>query len=178
MALELYSIHYTMKYGRLRGFGGIGTVLAIVVGLFGSVLALRTVAPRTMMNETESPYDFAETAARFEGAVEDADGWNLLGQYDLQAKMDRHGYVIDEISVFDVCSPEYASNILLRDDERIVSPLMPCRIAIYQKSDGQTYVTRMNAGLVSRLFGGVVERTMSDAHADAEAMVEATVGTD
>ncbi len=42
-----------------------------------------------------------------------------------------------------------------------VSLMMPCTISIYEKSDGQTYVATMNAGLMGRLFGGTVARVMA-----------------
>lgn len=146
-----------------------------LTGAVGALAALWRTAPSLTMLEAESPYDFETTTDRFEAAVAETEGWKILGDYDLQAKMDKHGYRVDQAAVYEICAPEYASNILSRDDERIVTPMMPCRVSVYEKSDGRTYVGRMNADLLSRLFGGVIQRTMSKAYRDSEAIVEATL---
>ncbi len=66
---------------------------------------------------------------------------------------------------------EYSAEILELDDERIVSPMMPCRIAIYEKSDGTTYIARMNSSLVARAFGGQINETMQKASAETEEFI-------
>jgi len=142
----------------------------LLAGAVGTVAAMAALGPRLLMVEDESPYGFAETTDRFESAVESA-GWKILHVHDLQGKMENHGYVADRTTVYEICSSEHASNILTRDDERVVSPMMPCRVSIYETSDGRIYVSRMNAGLVATVFGGVIRRTMDDAYAESEAIV-------
>lgn len=168
-----------MKHSDGDNRSRVGTVTTlfsgVVVGIVGTLTAMWVFGPRLMMQETESPYDFTHTTERFETTVENTAGWKILGTLDLQAKMDAHGYDVERITVYEICSPDYAVNILECDDERLVSPMMPCRVSIYEKSNGQTYVGRMNSGLMARLFGGVVQRTMADAHADAETMIEKTL---
>ena len=46
--------------------------------------------------------------------------------------------------------------------------MMPCRISIHQKADGQTYVSRMNSAILAVQMGGVVQEVMSGAFTDAE----------
>jgi uncharacterized protein (DUF302 family) len=94
--------------------------------------------------------------------------WKLLGEHDLQAKMKANGFDVLEVRVFDICKPAYASRILDKDAERIVSPLMPCRVAVYKKSDGKTYISRMNSGLMARPLKGIVPVVMGKAAADVE----------
>lgn len=146
-------------------------VVGLVAGAIGVVAALARFGPGLMMVEEESPHGFEETTRRFESAVEGTD-WMVLHVHDLQEKMDRHGYDVERTTVYEICSSEHASTILTRDDERVVSPMMPCRVSIYETSDGTTYVSRMNAGLVATAFGGVIRRTMDDAYAESEAIVE------
>jgi uncharacterized protein (DUF302 family) len=38
---------------------------------------------------------------------------------------------------------------------------MPCSVAVYEKSDGYTYVAAMNLQLMSRLFDGEIADTLS-----------------
>lgn len=168
--IVLYSTHYTMNVRNRNGC----LVVAAVAGAVATLAALRARAPRLLIEETESPHGFETTTERFEAAVEAA-GWQILTVHDLQAKMDRHGYDVERTTVYEICAPEHASRILSGDAERLVSPMMPCRVSIYEHGDGHTSLARMNTGLVAALFGGVIRRTMGDASAESEAMIEATL---
>jgi uncharacterized protein (DUF302 family) len=50
--------------------------------------------------------------------------------------------------------------------------MMPCRVAIFEKSNGKTYVARMNAGLLSKLLGSNVKAVMGEAGQDSEKIIE------
>ena len=39
--------------------------------------------------------------------------------------------------------------------------MMPCTISVYQKSDGKTYIGTMNAGLLGKMFGGMIAEVMA-----------------
>lgn len=41
-----------------------------------------------------------------------------------------------------------------------------CAVAVYEKSDGGTYVASMNIGIMGKVFGGAVDQTMSKVAAD------------
>ncbi len=148
-------------------FGGIGLVLGLII----SFVVLFISAPRLMMVEDQSKYDFEETVERFEAEVLDA-GWSIPGHHDMQAILESHGHDVLRVEIFELCSSRYSAEILELDDERIVSPLMPCRIAIYEKSDGNTYIARMNNTLMARLFGGVIYDVMEQASEETEAIID------
>ena len=57
------------------------------------------------------------------------------------------------------------------DDERIVSIFMPCRISVYEKSDGKTYISRLDGVNLSAMFGGIIEEVMTAANAEMENMI-------
>ena len=60
-----------------------------------------------------------------------------------------------------ICQPDYAEQVLNDDDARFLSVMMPCSIAVYQKSDGKTYVSTINASLMGKLFGGTAAEVMA-----------------
>ena len=95
-------------------------------------------------------------------------GWKIPHVNDLQATMHKFGKEVRQVKVYEICQPDHAFKILSQDDERIVSSLMPCRVAIYEKSDGSVYVSRMNSGLLSRPMNKIIRSTMSDAAAETE----------
>ncbi len=37
---------------------------------------------------------------------------------------------------------------------------MPCRFGVYETKDGQVYISGMNIGLMSKMFGGIIEEVM------------------
>ncbi len=124
-----------------------------------------------MILENESKYDFNETVELFKQNVENA-GWSIVGVYDYKEILADKGFDILDIKVIALCSGQYSAAILEGDDERMVSPLMPCTISIYKKSDGKTYIARLNSGEMAAPFGGVVAEVMEAVAGETEAIVE------
>ncbi len=127
-----------------------------------------------MLLEDESPYDFEDTVARLGEAV-DAAGWSIIGVQDMQAILAERGHDVLPVSIFSLCSAQYSAELLQYDDERIVSPFMPCSVAVYEKSNGSTYIARMNAALVAEPFGGVIADVMDTAAAETEEIIANTL---
>ena len=149
-------------------------VIAGVAGLIVGALAMGGIifkaAPSMMILEDESAYGFEETTERFQEEVE-AGGWSVVGYQDMQQVLEGHGYEVLDIKIYELCSSRYSALILAEDDERIVSPLMPCRVAIYKKSNGLTYVTRLNSLLMAKPFGGLINEVMQDAGNEVEEII-------
>ncbi len=147
-----------------------GIALGLILGLVVGGVGLYKSAPKLMMLEDESAYDFETTIKNFEDEVSAA-GWKISTVHDMQKTLEGFGHEVGEIKIYELCSSKYSVEILKLDDERIVSPMMPCRVSIYTKSDGKTYIGRMNSGLVSKFFGGVVDEIMQLAAGDTEVML-------
>ena len=46
------------------------------------------------------------------------------------------------------------------DEYKMLTAMMPCTIAVYQKSDGKTYISMMNLEAMGQMYGGdVLEMT-------------------
>ena len=146
-------------------------VIALVVGAFIGLWIVYASAPNLMMVEDESKYDFAETVSVFEKEVKEA-GWKVAGLHDMKAILEGFGHDVNNVKIYELCSSKYSAEILKADDERIVAPLMPCRVAIYEKSDGKTYITRMNSTLMAKPFGGLIDRVMQKAAGETEVILD------
>ncbi len=131
-------------------------------------------APGLMLLEDTSLYDFDETVQRLTEATEQS-GWKIPKVHDLQATMAGFGKEVQKVMVFELCHPEHAYRILSENNERIVSALMPCRVAVYEKQDGKVYVSRLNSGLMGKLMSGVVPEVMGIASEESEAIVNAVL---
>jgi uncharacterized protein (DUF302 family) len=123
--------------------------------------------PENLFFENQSKYDFDETIEKLKAEVE-RKTWKLTAIHDLQQTMKTYGKDVLPVKVFAVCHPEQSSKILEKDNERIVSCMMPCRISVYAKSDGKTYISRLNPAPMAKSFGGIVEKVMTDSAAEIE----------
>jgi len=145
--------------------------VGLVMGALCMVLVVANQAPKLMIVEDASRYDFATTVEKFEQAVKDA-GWSIPKVHDMQATLKGFGHEIDNVTIFDLCSSKYSAVILAKDEGKIVAPMMPCRVAMYTKSDGKTYIARMNSALVAKLYGGLINEVMEKAYLETEAIVK------
>jgi uncharacterized protein (DUF302 family) len=127
-----------------------------------------------MFLENESKYDFDITVETLKAAVE-KNTWKLTAIHDLQKTMETYGAEVLPVKVFAVCHPKHASKILEKDNERIVSCMMPCRISVYKKSDGKTYISRINPAPMAKAFGGIVEQVMTDSANEIEEMLSGII---
>jgi len=120
------------------------------------------------VKEISSPSTVEETVARLTKAAE-GEGWKVLGVRKLHESIKQGaGLDVRPVHIVDLCHPAHAGKILAEDAARPVSVFMPCTIAVYEKTDGKTYVAFTNASLLGRLFGGVVAEVMGGPVTEAQ----------
>lgn len=141
----------------------------VILGLF-----LTYVFPRLMFTVSESKYDFNRTVDELTESTK-INNWKMPNQYDLQQIMANNGFEVKPVKVFSICKPDIAVRILNNDKDRHISAMMPCRVAIYEKSDGKTYISRINPGLFARLLGGKAGAVMGDAGEGSEKVLKAVI---
>ncbi|OQY45740.1 MAG: hypothetical protein B6242_09515 [Anaerolineaceae bacterium 4572_78] len=145
----------------------IGALVGFVVGILFTSIVAWTMAPGMMMIESHSKLGFDDTIQ----AIQDnaaAQGWVVPNVMRLDKSVADHGYDVRPVAVIELCRPDLAAKILAEDDARLVSSLMPCRVAVYENSNGDVILSRMNTGLMSQMFGGLVTEVMSEATAQTE----------
>lgn len=123
-----------------------------------------------MFFESKSKYGFDETVKKLSDIIAE-NGWRVTHTHDLKETMTKNGFEVLPVKVIELCNPKYAYRMLSVDELRIYSNMMPCRLSVYEKADGKTYVSRMNSALFASQIGGVVEEVMSDAYHNAESFV-------
>jgi uncharacterized protein (DUF302 family) len=124
--------------------------------------------------ETLSKLSFEETVEKFKSIAEQKT-WKVTAIHDLQQTMKTHGKEVLPVKVFAICHPKHSSKILEKDDERIISSMMPCRISIYMKSDGKVYISRMNSVIMAQFFDGIIKDVMSESGLEVEEMIQELV---
>ena len=151
-----------------------GIIIGLLAGIIIGLLIVFLAAPSLMLKESMLHKDFDTTVARVEKAVV-AKGWKIPHVHDLQATMQKFGKDVRSVKIFEICHPEHSFQILSRNEERIVSNMMPCRIAVYEKEDGSVWISRMNSGIVAKPMSKVIRKTMSVAANDMEEIIAEVV---
>jgi len=121
--------------------------------------------------ETASKYSFDDTVQKLTDKITEM-GWKMPAVHDLQQTMKNFGKDVLPVKVLELCHPRHSSRILEMSDERIVSSLMPCRISVYQKADGITYISRINSGALAEGIGGLIMDVMHDSTHDIEMIIK------
>lgn len=140
----------------------------VFVGIVLTGVLAYSFAGSLMFNEIESPYGVEETAARIQHNIQATPGWVLSGlRNPTRAVQSTGGNALPTLLV-ETCNTKYSQPLLKDDSTRILSILMPCTITVYKKDDGNTYIGKMNAGLMGHLFGSKVAEIMGGVAADQE----------
>ncbi|WP_173062883.1 DUF302 domain-containing protein [Sulfurimicrobium lacus] len=124
-------------------------------------------APSLMFQERVSPFGVEETAARIQQNIQNTgNGWSLSGLRNPAKAVQQDGGNTLPVLMIEACSTKYSGPILKDDSVRFLSILMPCKISVYKKNDGKTYIGNMNAGLMGKMFGPMVGEIMGHVAAD------------
>ncbi|MDB4582461.1 DUF302 domain-containing protein [Draconibacterium sp.] len=148
-------------------------ITGLLAGIALTVILITVILPKQMFIVNESKYGFEETLKAIEKSAEE-NKWGIPHQYDLQATLKGKGFDVNPVNVFSLCKPDHAYKILGSNEERLVSALMPCRVAVYEK-EGKTYVSMLNSGLFSRFMGKRVKDVMGDASEENKQILEPVV---
>ncbi len=154
---------------RNLGFLLLGAAAGIVITLLLVVIGMRTL----MITEHDSPLGFDETVAGLERSIKE-NGWVVAGSRDLNKSMKKNGVDFGpKVRLIELCKPPYAAEVL--EDDRHLACLMPCTIAVYQGEDGAVKISKMNTGLMGKVFGGTVSRVMGGSVSSEEEKILSAV---
>lgn len=121
--------------------------------------------------ERESKLSFTETVERIQNEAL-AIGWKVTIVHDLQATMKKNGADVLPVKVIELCQPKLALKILQDDAARSASAMMPCRVSVYEKADGKTYISVMNSEDLSQSLSGTMATVMTAATKEIETLIK------
>jgi uncharacterized protein (DUF302 family) len=124
--------------------------------------------------ERVSPWNFDKTVELLSGAAVKKD-WNIPATHDLQQSLAKAGKTVNSVKVLEVCKPEFSGKMLEKNDERIVSVMMPCRISVYLKEDGKTYVAIINGRALVSGMSEKVREVMIAASDEVNEIVDSVI---
>ena len=112
-----------------------------------------------MLIEVESPLGFDETMIKLEENAKYA-GWKVPSKWKVNFQknlMKVTGTDIGKNKVLKMCEPAAAAKMLVHDEYKRLTTMMPCTIAVYEKSDGKTYISLMNMEMLGMIYGGLIK---------------------
>jgi len=112
--------------------------------------------------EHQSRFKFEKTVEMIVADAEKRE-WKVPAVHDLQLSLAKSGKDVLPVKVIEICKPKYSGQMLELNDERIISVMMPCRISVYEKVDGLTYVSLINAGEMASGLPANIARVMKEA---------------
>ena len=127
-----------------------------------------------MIIDKVSPWNFEKTVELLTSEAEKRD-WKIPAIHDLQQSLAKAGKDVNSVKILEVCKPEFSGKMLEKNDERIVSVMMPCRISIYLKEDGKTYVAMINGAALALGMPETVREVMTAASDEVNEIVDSVV---
>jgi uncharacterized protein (DUF302 family) len=112
--------------------------------------------------EHKSRFGFEKTVEMLVADAEKRE-WKVPAVHDLQQSLAKSGKDVRPVKVIEICKPQYSGQMLELNDERIISVMMPCRISVYEKDDGLTYVSLINTGEMVSGLPAKIARVMAEA---------------
>ena len=117
---------------------------------------------KVMLSVHQSELGFDETVAAIsEAAVKH--GWDIPMIHDLQKNYQEAGHEdMTKVKIIYFCDPHGGYKILLDDENKPMSVMMPIGVSVYETSAGQVEVAAMNLGRMSMMFGGTVKEVLRE----------------
>ncbi|MDB4583261.1 DUF302 domain-containing protein [Draconibacterium sp.] len=146
--------------------------LGFIAGIIFSGIALSISSGKMMVKEFKSPYDFDKTVNVMVERINGTEGWHVTGVIDQNKEVvENGGFPIGNFKIIKYCSGKYSAKMLQADDRKKIGNMMPKTFAVYEKSDGQVFVSTMNGGIMGKLFGGETEVIIEKVSLEVESMM-------
>jgi uncharacterized protein (DUF302 family) len=148
------------------------SLVAFLAGLIAAGFIMHFSAPSMLMLEVKSPYDHAKTVDTIVSRINAKEGWKVVDVID-QRKAIIDGGEPDpgKITIIELCNSYYSGRMLAADERKKIAVNMPIRIAVFEKSTGEVYLGLMNGYLISKLYGGEMERIIELVSRDMETIL-------
>lgn len=124
--------------------------------------------------EQKSKFGFEKTVQVLTENAEKRE-WKVPFIHDLQQSLAKSGKSVKPVKVIEICKPQFSGKMLELNDERIISVMMPCRISVYEKDNGSTYVSLINAGAMAASLTDKIASVMKEASDETFEIVKAVI---
>ncbi len=140
----------------------ISLVAGIVAGILLTGAVVLWMMRTRMVVAHRSRRSFEETCSAIERTVRahrgwgfPIDSWNFYETFRKKNQIPKH---IEKLKVYFVCNSALAQKVISANPA--MAGIMPCSWAVYELDDGSVHLAKMNIGMMSRMFSGVIGENM------------------
>jgi uncharacterized protein (DUF302 family) len=146
-------------------------VLWVLAGMVIMGLMVWFIMPLLMLVKISSRMSYDETITTLSEALPEKQDWKVLVVNDY--KKNTEAFVtLERVGSVNICNPRHVSKILADDKNRLVTAFMPLAFGVYEDKKGQVFVSRLNIGLLGKMFGGTISEVMGTAGKELSEVVE------
>jgi len=153
----------------------IALILGFILGIVTAIIAVVRTMRSSMVVPEQSSNSFEATCAAIEKVVPGNEGWSFpMESFDMSAKLaskDAMPANVKRIRLYFMCNPKVAKTVIGANPK--LSAIMPCSWSVYELTDGSTWVSHMNIGMMAKMMGGVVGESMGGVAEDDERFLKA-----
>jgi len=150
----------------------VSILMGFLTGVIFSGIVVSISSGEMMVREFKSPYDFEKTVSVMTDQINNSTGWHVTDIIDQnQEIINIGGSSIGNYKIIKYCNGVYSGRMLKVDDQKKLGNMMPKTFAVYEKTNGQVYVSTMNGAIMGKLFGGEVEKIIEEVSLEVEGMM-------
>ena len=142
----------------------------VIVGMVLMGLIVWFTMPLLMLVKLRSKLTYDETISALSENLTKKQDWKVLNVNDYK-KSTEDFVTLERVGSVNICNPRYASKILADDKNRGVTAFMPLGLGVYEDKKGQVFVSKLNVGLLGKMFGGTISEVMGAAGKDLSEVV-------
>jgi uncharacterized protein (DUF302 family) len=147
----------------------VSLIFGFLIGVLFTAVTINISAKPMLVKEFKSPYDFEKTVQVMTDRINNKEGWHVTNVIDQnKAVSENGGFPIGNFKIIKYCHGGFSAEMLKADDRKKIGAMMPKSFAVYQKSDGQVYVSTVNGAIIGKLFGGEEERIIEESSLEIE----------
>jgi len=137
-------------------------LFGLIVGVIITGIAVWKIMPKLMIFTQKSRYDYDTTLGLLQEEAKKAK-WNVPHVYDMKKSFEKAGGTdVERMHVISLGNGKHAWAIVKNDEDKNILAMMPFRLGVYEDKKGDVYFTGANMGIMSKMFGGNVDRVMGD----------------
>ena len=135
-----------------------GFLWGVAFTFFCGVILLR----HTIISEFRSKENFQKTIVDLTHNIKQQKGW-MVKQAGCSLPKTKDG---TKIITLKLCNLKYANELLSDDSSKKIATMIPCSFAVYEKKDGNTYISKINLDIMGLILGGELGKILYTKIAD------------
>jgi len=135
-------------------------LFGLIIGMVLMGIIVWKVMPKLMIFTKKSKLDYDTTLEKLQEEAKKV-GWNVPHVYDMKKSFEKAGATdVERMHVISLGQGKHAYAIVKNDEDKNILAMMPFRLGVFEDKKGDVYFTGANMGIMSKMFGGNVDRVM------------------